>query len=339
MKLALFFTHNVSLKFWKETGNLDREIKPYQKLLNYFEKIYFLTYGQNESDIDEIKVLPISIFRKELKDIDIFKTNQLNGSWKAVIAKKIFKKKLIIRQGYQWSIFARKLKLPKWKILVIDLIERFAYKNADAIMTSSRADIDYIIKKYKTHPWRVHYIPNYIDTELFSPDVLHREKHNQIITVAKLEEQKNLKNLIKAVRGLDIKLVIIGKGSLKKKLKKIAPVNVEFIKSIPNNNLPKELNKSKLFILSSLYEGCPKTLLEAMACDVPVIGTNVTGIKEIIRNGENGYLCETSAESIRETIKKVLENKNPVSGRQTIIDDFSLNKIVEKEINIYRALL
>lgn len=337
MKLALFFTHNVSLKLWKETGNLDREIKPYKELLNYFEKIYFLTYGKSEPEIKNINVLPVSIFRKDLKDIDIFKTNQLNGSWKAVIAKKIFKKKLVIRQGYQWSIFARNLKLPKWKIFVIDLIERFAYKNADAIMISSQADIDYIIKKYRIRPGRVHYIPNYIDVELFkSLDII---KENRIITIAKLENQKNLENLINAVRGSDVRLTIIGKGSLEKRLKEIAPVNVEFIPSISNNNLPKEINKSKLFILSSLYEGCPKTLLEAMACGVPVIGTNVPGIKEIIKNNQDGYLCETSVESIRETIKKVLANEDPVNGRKTIVEGFSLKKTIEKEMKIYDKIL
>ena len=76
-----------------------------------------------------------------------------------------------------------------------------------------------------------------------------------------------------------------------------------------------------------------------MSCGVPVIGTNVYGIKQIIKNNENGYLCETSMESIRETIKKVLALEKPVSGRKTIIESFSLNKIIEKEIKIYDKIL
>ena len=88
VRLALFFTKGVSLKLWKEVGNFDREIKPYKKLLNYFNDVYFLTYGKNEPKVEKIEVLPVSAFRKELKNIDIFKTNQLSGSWNAVIAKK-----------------------------------------------------------------------------------------------------------------------------------------------------------------------------------------------------------------------------------------------------------
>ena len=213
-KLALFFTRGVSLKLWKKVGMFEREIKPYEKLSSYFEDIYFLSYGKNEK-LKGIKVLPVSGFRKELKDIDIFKTNQLSGSWNAVIAKKIFKKKLVVRQGKQWSIFARKKKLNKLRIAMIDLIERIAYKTADAIIVSSLEDKKYIEKRYGIGSDKVNYIPNYIDTEVFRP--LNIQKENQIITVASLYEQKNLENLIGAIRGLDIKLVIIGQGPLETK--------------------------------------------------------------------------------------------------------------------------
>lgn len=342
MKLALFFTRGVSLEYWKkEIGSFDREIKPYKKLLDYFDDIYFLTYGKKEKDLEGIKVLPVSGFRKELKDVDILKTNQVSGSWNAVIAKKIFRKKLVVRQGRQWSIFAKKQE-KRWRRPIIYLIERLAYKNADAIMVSSKADRDYIIKKHKIRSDLVHYIPNYIDTNLFKS--LDTVKENRIITVAGLEEQKNLKNLINAVRGLDIKLIIIGQGSLEKRLKEIASLNVEFIKSVPNEDLPKEINKSKLFILSSNFEGCPKALLEAMSCQIPVIGANVCGIKEIIKHKENGYLCETSLDSIRNAIKQVLadqelQKKISSNARKTVLNNFSLEKILDKEIKIYDKIL
>ena len=341
MKLALFFTRGVSLKFWKEIGSFDREVKPYQKLLDYFDDIYFLTHGKNEPKLEKIKVLPVSCFRKELKDIDIFKTNQVSGSWNAVLAKKIFKKKLIVRQGRQWSIFARNGDEKKWRIPIINFLEKFAYKNADAIIVSSKADKKYIEKKYKINSEKINYIPNYIDIGLFRP--LNIEKENRICTVAKLEKQKNLENLIEAVRGLDIKLVIFGSGSLNKKLKSLAPANVKIIASVPNNDLPKEINKSRLFILASLYEGCPKALLEAMACGLPVIGADIEGIDEIIKHKENGYLCQTSVRSIREAIKELLNDKElqekiSQNARKTICQDFNLEKLLEKEIKIYKKI-
>ncbi|OGZ18353.1 MAG: hypothetical protein A2V72_01100 [Candidatus Nealsonbacteria bacterium RBG_13_37_56] len=345
MNLGLFFTNNVSLKIWEKTGNLDREIKPYKRLLSYFEKIYFFTYGKDELKLEGIEVLPANIFNKELKNIDVFKTNQLNGSWKAVIAKNLYGKKLVVRQGYQWSIFARNKKVAKWKLFFIDLIETIAYKSADAIMVSSEADRDYLIGRYNINPEKVNYLPNYIDTDLFKP--INIEKENRICCVAKLEDQKNLFNLIKAVSGLNIKLVIFGNGSLKEKLENFSrelKADVEFRQNIPNNDLPIEINKSRLFILPSFYEGCPKALLEAMSCQVPVIATNVPGIKEIIKHKENGYLCDVSAESIREAIKDLLYNQDlqakiSENARKTICQNFSLEKILEREIKIYDKIL
>lgn len=343
MNLGLFFTNNVSLKIWEKTGNLNREIKPYQRLLSYFGKIYFFTYGKDELKIDGIEILPVSIFNKEFKNIDIFKTNQLNGSWRAVLAKILYNKKLVVRQGYQWSIFARNKKVAKWKLFFIDLIEAIAYKSADAIMVSSKTDIDYIIKRYKINPEKIYYIPNYIDTELFKPNVLNPVKHNRICTVAKLEKQKNLENLIAAVKGLDINLLIIGNGSLNSQLRKNLPNNVEIREMIPNERLPEEINKSRLFILPSFYEGCPKALLEAMSCQIPVVAANVPGIKEIIKQGENGYLCDITTESIRSAINQVLTNqelqkKISLGARKTILEKFSLEKILKREIEIYKTL-
>ncbi len=87
----------------------------------------------------------------------------------------------------------------------------------------------------------------------------------------------------------------------------------------------------------------PKALLEAMACGLPCIGSNVEGIREIIKHKENGYLCETDAESIRQAILEVLEDgalrKNiGQNARRTIIDNFSLKKGLEKEVALYESL-
>jgi len=362
--LALFFTFGVSLKTWNKVGMLDREIKPYQRLLGYFDEISFLTYGRKDdlefqnSFSNNIKILPNKqkipsliysfllpfLYQKELREVDIFKTNQMLGSWTAIIAKFLFRKKLIVRQGYQLSVFAQKKGIKPWKLLIIRFLEKLAYKNADAIMVSSKRDKRYIEEKYKILPEKIRYIPNYIDTELFKP--LNIPKENRICFIGRLEEQKNLFNLIKAISNLNMKLVIFGNGSLKKSLQvfsKELKIDVDFRSNIPNKDLAEEFNKSKLFILPSFYEGCPKVLLEAMACGISVIGANVYGINEIIKHKENGYLCETDSDSIKKAIIEVLNDENlqekiKLNARKTILQDFSLEKILKKEKNIYENL-
>ena len=363
--LSLFFTYKISLKVWEKIGNLDREIKPYKKLANCFNKIYFFTYGDKEElkyqklFPENIKIFPkkwnlplifYSLFlpffyRDKLKKVDILKTNQMSGSWSTVLAKWFYKKKLVVRCGYEWLSFLEKQKRSLWKRIIVKFIEKIAYQNADKIILTSEKDKKFVIKEFKVKPEKIEVIPNYIDTDLFKPLNFSKEK-NRIIFVGRLEKEKNLFNLIEAIATLSVKLVIIGNGSLKEKLKNFAKeknAKVEFKENIPNEKLPEELNKSEIFILPSFYEGCPKSLLEAMACGLPCISTNVEGIRSIIKHKENGYLCEPDAKSIKKAILEVLNDKNlkekiSQNARKTISEKFSLEKILEKEIKIHQFL-
>jgi glycosyltransferase involved in cell wall biosynthesis len=366
MNLALFFTIGVSLKTWQKIGMLSREIRPYNFLAKNFKKIYFITYGGKEDlelkkDLAEnIEVLPKKflflpsliyallipfIYQKELKEVDIYKTNQMAGSPPAILAKWFYKKRLIVRCGYEWLFFSEKKKNILKRMLVY-FLEKVAYKTANKIILTSERDKKFIESKFKTPLSKIELIPNYIDIELFKPLGIPKEK-NRICFVGGLSPQKNPFNLLKAVDGLDVKLVLFGKeemgGKLKEKAEKIKKAKIEFRGNIPNNQLPEELNKSELFILPSLYEGNPKVLLEAMACGLPVIGTNVEGIREIVKHKENGYLCGTDSNSIRKAIIEVLDNKELQEkmgkrARQTILESFDLGKILEKEIKIYETL-
>ena len=54
MKLALFFTRGISLKIWEKVGNLNREIKLYKELTQYFDEIFFLTYESNDLEYNNL---------------------------------------------------------------------------------------------------------------------------------------------------------------------------------------------------------------------------------------------------------------------------------------------
>ncbi len=362
--LALFFTKGISLKDWDEAGNLNREIRLYNELAKYFSKICFFTYGSKE-DLEYQKILAHNIkiypnywgipsflysiflpflYKKELENCNILKTNQMSGSWSAVLARWIYGKKLIVRCGYEWLSFTKNQKKALWKKIFIYFIEKFSYNFADRIFITSNKDKKFIIKELNINPEKIEVIPNYINIRLFRP--LDVEKEDKIIFIGRLKEEKNLFNLISAIEGLSIELVLIGSGSLREKLEnftKNKKVSVKFKGNIDNQKLPEELNKSKIFILPSLYEGCPKALLEAMSCEMPCIGTNVEGIKEIIKHKENGYLCETDALSIKKAILEVLSDKGlqqqiSQGARQTIISNFSLENIILQEKSIYEIL-
>ncbi len=81
-----------------------------------------------------------------------------------------------------------------------------------------------------------------------------------------------------------------------------------------------------------------------MACGLPCLATNVEGIKEIIVHKENGILCQTDVVSIRKALIELLgdeslQAKISNNARGTILNNFSLEKIMEKENNLYEKTL
>ena len=268
MKLALFFTRNISLKLWLDTGLFDREKLVYQKHIDkgYLQKVYWLTYGKDDTAIanqlksdnrlhPDIVVLSMPCFFcglfgrliysfliplihcRKLKSVNILKTNQADGSWSAVIAKRLYKKPFIARTGYTLSLFTQRKQGSMLKIKLADWIERLAYKSADIAVVASYQDKRYICSKYDLVPQKVEVLHNYIDTQLFCQ--AECEKYaDRILFVGRLEPQKNLFNLIEAISETGLTLDICGEGSLCKQLAEKAKelnVQVNFIDVVAKN--------------------------------------------------------------------------------------------------------
>lgn len=359
--LALFFTAGISLKMWHNMGMIEREVALYNELSKYFKHIYFFTYGGKE-DLkyksclaDNITIVPkkyISnnllyscmvpfIYHKILKNVDILKTNQMWGSWSAVLARLFYRKKLIVRAGYMLSISFAKENPKSWvKKLIIKFVEMFAYKIANGVITTSKSNFEYIEKHYK--PTGIHVlIPNYVEIEIFKPLSLAKKK-NSICFIGRLTKQKNLFALLEALKGFSYTISIVGSGEQEKQLRVFSikhGIQAKFLGNIPNRQLPRILNQHEIFILPSLWEGMPKTLLEAMACEMPVIGTKINGTKEVIEHGRNSLLCDTDSNSIREAIINLMEDDRlrrnlGKSARRTIVESYSLEHLVKKELRL-----
>lgn len=101
------------------------------------------------------------------------------------------------------------------------------------------------------------------------------------------------------------------------------------------------LNISDVFVLSSITEGTPIAILEAMAMEIPVVATEVGGIPDIIRNGENGLLVPANdPKSLADAIMKLIDDPIMMAsiglkGRETVEKEFSLDSCVMAHIEIY----
>ena len=370
VNLSLFFTRDVSLKTWINTGNIYREIAIYEKLAEYCKTVNFITYGGQEDYAykNYLKNIQLYTVKKQkttlqvmtnlfiknknvLQKSDIYKTNQIRGSEIPILAKKILGKKLIVRCGYLHSFFTKQQTTDRNQINKALRLERKAFINADIGIVTSSWQRDILINEYEIDLQKIKIIPNYILPAIFRPlpDI---EKEYDLIFIGRGGNQKNLASLIQALdilkkKGQNISILMIGGCSSEIEIvKKIneCDLRVHFLKNISNTDLPLYLNQAKIFILPSYYEGHPKSLLEAMSSGLPCIGTDVDGIKQDIKHMETGYLCRTDPIGIAEAIENLLSDemlqmKLGKNARDYVIEHYSIDKILQMELNVIEGVM
>ena len=266
----------------------------------------------------------------------------------ALKSAKLYDKPLINRMGYLLSDAIKQLKeFNSFDVEDVNKMERSVFTYADKIVVTTSEMSERINNSHLGIKQKVKIIPNFVNENIFSPN-LSKDKLFDILFIGRLSEQKNINSLIKAVGNSNLKILIIGTGPLKPPLIKkfgILDGRLEWIDNVPNEEIPKYMNQSKIFVLPSFYEGHPKVLIEAMSCEMTVIVSNVKGNNDVIIDGENGFLCDTSSESIQKTIFKVFKmskiklNMIRVNARQFVKDNYSLDKIVTMEMQLYEDIM
>ena len=174
----------------------------------------------------------------------------------------------------------------------------------------------------------VHVIPNGVELNKFAINENKEDTRCKLgipqdktilIFVGRLYAVKGVDYLIKSLNILkkdfnNFKLLILGDGPEMGNLRQLSQElgndsYIEFLGRIPNEKVSDYLNASDIFVLPSLSEGFPNVLLEAMACGLPVISTNIRGLDEIIIEGRNGFLINPkSPEEIAHKVEYILDN-------------------------------
>jgi len=181
---------------------------------------------------------------------------------------------------------------------------------------------------------------------LYCDDVL------RIISIGRLTRQKDYGTLIKSFKkiceSLEARLIILGEGEMRQELERIAHEcgvrdNVHLIGWVKNPY--SHLKRSDIFVLSSLWEGFPNVIIEALGCGVPVISTDCpTGPNEIITNEENGILIPIhNWEAMADSIIRVLSDKKlykriQAAGRKRA-EDFNIKKISRQYVEVINKVI
>lgn len=373
MHIALFFTYEISAKDWLVSGLLTREIELYKQISNKTDiEFTFVTYGNHEdieilSEFKKIKVIPVGKYlksknkiikfiqsliipfkiKKELKNIDLMKTNQLMGSWIPLILKLLLKKPLIIRTGYDLLDFSVKEKKSSLKILFTYLLTLISLLFSDKYFVSSENDLSNLNKKFRLIKNKtIELRPNWVNIPKEIKNIIDRQKE-RILMVGRLEDQKNYHSVIRNLSGSELVLDIVGEGKLKKSIAKFGHENnveIHFLGTLDHNVLLEKYREYKFYILYSKFEGHPKTLLEAMSqgC-VPLVLKN-QNVMEVVGHKVNGVILENEIESLNKWIMYLNEDnfefqKLSKNARSFVVNTFSLEKSLNVELQDYSDLI
>lgn len=185
-----------------------------------------------------------------------------------------------------------------WIHRLLTPLRRAVVENAEAVVANSEG-----LQKLaeEADGRRVFLIPNAVDTKFFAPSPLPVEGDAlQILFVGRLQKQKNLAFLMQqlARRGAgSFCLHLVGDGPEMGVLKTLAR-DLKIDSSIvwhgwmPREELRARYWQADCLVNPSLYEGLPNAVLEAMACGVPVVASNVFGNYALVQNGSSGFLFD-----------------------------------------------
>ncbi len=237
--------------------------------------------------------------------------------------------------------------------LRFDLLYKFitpvikkVWHNARAVVANSRGLKELALETDDKQAIAVIY--NGIDARLFTPKASTDEVFN-ILCVARLIERKGIKYLIEAAGQLiknskDVKLKLVGKGNIEAELRAYArrlgiEDRVEFMGQVAKADLPRIYNSAKVFVLPSLNEGMSNTILEAMACGLPIVSTNTGGALELV--SDNGFIIPLrDSKAIYDACIKLMADEalRQSLGRRSreMAKAMGWQKIAQEYINLYK---
>ncbi len=235
----------------------------------------------------------------------------------------------------------------------VTMTERKALRKLSGLTANSNATAETVSKSYDILPENIKtvYLGMDLDCVPIDDELEKERRHRPIMLLVGGNIQrkglpvilKTMPALLKEIPGLTLQ--VIGKNQNIDRMKKIAEKLgvidcVEFIGWIPPEKIKTYYQKASVFVMPSLMEGFGLVFLEAMAQGLPVIGGNVGGTLELIKDGKNGFLVNpgdvnTLKEKIREILLNLELRRRVIENGYSTVRKYTAQKMVENTINLY----
>lgn len=266
----------------------------------------------------------------------------------AALAGQIIRRPVVVRLG-GWDLTSLpQINYGAQRIFSRRLMVGYALRRAVAIQANSAYQVQQC-EQHRLLPPKVHYIPAGVDIERFqpapNPPPLDPPKLVQAASLIPVKNQAMLFEIIAQVvrHRPAVQLHLAGLGSLETELRTLADrcnitQNVVWHKKIDYSNMPQFYGDCHLYIQTSWHESQGMSVLEAMACGLPVIGTPVGVVPEVACQPAN-WGADTLADQILTTFEDTDRYRTwSNQARQVVEDRFSLPVIVERLLRLYEEV-
>jgi len=263
--------------------------------------------------------------------------------------------------------------MPAWKRLVGLNLERMASPFTDLLLTQNAEDAETAVKLRLFSEDQTFVIGNGINIDLFSPgrvppvqrQLLRAEfgipEHHRVVgMVARFTRDKGLMEFLEAAAAIractrDVSFLVVG-GAVSgdrhpiqlRRMKTLAGffgVGDRVVFTGVRDDIPPILSLMDVFVLPSYREGMPRTVLEAMAMELPVVVTDIRGCREEVTEGVEGYFVPIKdAATLADRVLSLLFNAEAARemgrcGRERVLRQFNEEEVVRLQIEIIRRLL
>lgn len=282
---------------------------------------------------------------RAMSECAVLRAFQVTGVIPALLARRRWGIPFVTTYGFSYERLARSRTRGRLRAVVA----RLGLSAASAVIVPTVELRDLVATR--VDPAKIHLVPNGVDTRRFRPGAGAPDARPALLYVGRLSAEKSLATLLAAAAKLrarlDLGVVIVGEGPERGALEaqgRALGVPLEFVPFVDHRELPRLYARAHAFVLPSLTEGHPKVLLEAMACGVPCVASNVGGSRAILAGGDAGLLFEAGdIGGLAACLEQVLTQPETARrlgarARAVVVERYDLERLVGGEIELLRGV-
>ncbi|MBI5220785.1 MAG: glycosyltransferase family 4 protein [Candidatus Liptonbacteria bacterium] len=278
---------------------------------------------------------------------DLIHAHNHPGHVAAVFAKRLQRKPILwFCNEPMLYLEGTKRRTSLWKLFLVRLFEKLILPQIDQIVSNSE-NTRRNIKQYLKRDSVVIY--SGVDTSSLVPDPERKpQARPQLVSLCRFTPEKNINFVLRlAERCPEFDWVIAGNGpeeaNLRRTITEKKLSHVRLAVNIPEEEKVRLYQGSDVFIFPTLHEPLGINIVEAMSCGVPTVAFNSGGARETVMSGETGFLVDTEAEfedKVRYLATHPAERQQfGVRARARVIENFSLEQMINKTAGLYNQLL